>query len=72
MKVDAGTSLKIEFSGKHAPHILRILAKEKPATVTLDGQNLAEGEAWKFDAAEQRLIVKTRDYAKGNYLVRWR
>jgi alpha-D-xyloside xylohydrolase len=72
LEVDAGDSLKIEFSGKHAPHILRILAKEKPANITLDGNALPEGRAWKFDLAAQRLIIKTRNYTNGTYLIKWR
>ena len=69
VKVDSGPSLKIEFSGKHEPHILRILAKEKPAGITLDGQNLPEGDAWKFDAEARRIIIKTREYATGDYVI---
>ncbi len=71
VKVDSGPALKIEFSGKHAPHILRILAKGKPAHITLDGENLPEGYAWRFDAKEQRLIIRTRDYTNGTYLIAW-
>ena len=65
--VDAGQSLKIEFSGQHEPHILRIFMPAKPARVTLDGGELAEGDSWQFDAAHERLIVKTWDYAQGRY-----
>jgi hypothetical protein len=65
--VDAGPSLKLEFSGKHEPHILRILLPAKPARVLLDGAELPEGDAWQFDPAHQRLIIKTRDYAQGQY-----
>ncbi len=69
VKVDSAASLKIEFSGKHAAHILRILAKEKPVGITLDGQSLPEGTAWKFDAEAKRIIIKTRDYAQGAYMI---
>jgi alpha-glucosidase (family GH31 glycosyl hydrolase) len=69
LKVDSGASLKIEFSGRHKPHILRIFAKEKPVGITLDGQNLVEGDAWKFDADARRIIIKTRDYAHGSYVI---
>lgn len=72
VKVDDGAALKIEFSGKHAPHLLRILAKEKPAGITLDGDPLPEGAAWKFDPESRRLIIRTRNYARGAYLVKWR
>ena len=67
LAVDAGPSLKLEFSGKHESHILRILLPARPARVILDGAELAEGDAWRFDAAHQRLILKTRDYAQGKY-----
>ncbi|NOS72803.1 MAG: glycoside hydrolase family 31 protein [Verrucomicrobia bacterium] len=69
VKVDSGGSLKIEFSGKHAPHILRILSKTKPVSITLDGQNLPEGDAWKFEPGTRKIIIKTRDYAHGTYLI---
>jgi alpha-glucosidase (family GH31 glycosyl hydrolase) len=65
--VDAGQSLKIDVSGQHEPHILRVLLSAKPARVTLDGKELSEGDAWQFDAAHERLIIKTRDYAQGSY-----
>jgi alpha-glucosidase (family GH31 glycosyl hydrolase) len=67
MKVDLNKSLTIELSGKHEPHILRVLAKQKPTTITLDGRTLAEGEAWIFDAKSERVIIKTRNYSDGRY-----
>ena len=70
LAVDAGPSLKLEFAGKHEPHILRIHMPAKPARVMLDGAELREGDAWQFDAAQQRLVIKTRDYAQGKYEVR--
>ncbi len=72
VKVNSGESLKIDFSGKHEPHILRILAGNKPAGITRDSAELPEGEAWKFDAHARRIIIKTRDYAHGSYVIRWR
>jgi alpha-glucosidase (family GH31 glycosyl hydrolase) len=69
VKVDSGQSLSIEFTGVHEPHILRVLFNEKPASVTLDGQDLPEGAAWQYDAAAQRIIIKTRQYVQGRYLI---
>lgn len=71
VKVESGPSLKIAFSGKHAPHILRIFAKDKPAAITLDGRNLPEGAAWKFDAGANRIIIQARECTNGNYLISW-
>ncbi len=70
LRVDSGASLKLEFTGKHEPHILRIFSRNKPTRVVLDGAELAEGEAWQFDAARRRLIIRTRDYAQGSYEIR--
>jgi len=67
LTVDSGPTLKLEFSGKREPHILRIFTPTKPARVALDGAELAEGEGWQFDAARHRLIIRTRDYAQGSY-----
>jgi hypothetical protein len=67
LAVDSGPTLKLEFSGKREPHILRILLPTKPARVVLDGAELQEGDAWQFDAAHHRLIIKTYDYAQGRY-----
>ena len=52
LAVDSGPTLKLEFSGKREPHILRIFAQSKPARVTLDGAALAEGEAWQLDGPQ--------------------
>lgn len=71
VKVDAGDSLKVEFSGKRAPHILRILAPKRPLAITLDGKELTEGEGWCYEAQDERLVIKTRDYASGRYEISW-
>lgn len=69
VKVNPGKPLTIEFSGKHQPHILRIHSAQKPSAITLDGKNLIEAVAWRFDASAQRLLIKTRDYAHGTYVI---
>jgi len=69
LTVAAGSSLRIEFSGKHDPHILRILSPAKPARVLLDGSELAEGRAWTYDHAHQRLVIRTTEYAQGVYQI---
>jgi alpha-glucosidase (family GH31 glycosyl hydrolase) len=70
VKVDSVTALKIEFAGKHEPHILRILVDKKPTDISLDGHILPEGEGWRFDTDTRRIIIKTRDYAEGAYLIK--
>jgi hypothetical protein len=72
VKVESSDSLAIQFSGKHQPHILRIHSAQKPATVSLDGAALSEGTAWQYDGEGQRIMVRTREYAEGRYVVSWR
>ena len=71
VSVHSDKSLKIHFTGQREPHILRIFAKAKPSAVALDGQNLSEGDAWHFDPANHRLIVRTQNYKEGSYLISW-
>ena len=68
--VDTGETLRITFTGKHEPHLLRILVSAAPRRVTRDGHELAEGTDWTFDAAHGALVVRTREYQQGEYEVR--
>ena len=69
VRVDAGRPLRIDFSGKHESHILRVCLKNKPSRITLDGGDLAEGDGWRYDARDQRLIIRTRTYTEGAYMI---
>ncbi len=69
LTVECGPSLKLNFSGKHQPHILRMFLQSKPKRVVLDGTEIREGEGWQFDAARHRLIIKTSAYREGSYEV---
>ena len=69
--MDSAKSLRLEFSGTHQPHILRIHAPQKPAGITLDGESLAEGAAWSYEPGAQRLILRTRTYRTGQYSIAW-
>jgi alpha-D-xyloside xylohydrolase len=67
--VDSGEVLEIEFTGQHSPHILRILADKKPVRIILDGQELPEGGAWRFDVERRRIIVTNGEYTHGIYRI---
>ena len=67
--VAQGQDLAVTLTGEKTPHILRVLLDRKPQQVTLDSAPLAEGDAWRYDAADRRLWITTREYAEGNYLV---
>jgi len=61
--------LSIEMSGKVCPHILHIVLEEKPASVMLDGNELAEGQEYEFDLEKQKMRIQTSDYTKGEYSI---
>ncbi len=69
LKVEEGPPLRVRFEGKQSPHLLRILSREKPASVRRNGQTLPEGEAWSHDPARRRLIIKTADDIGGEYVI---
>lgn len=73
VRVDARAGLlRIRFSGKQEPHILRIRTDKKPATVTRDAEPLVEGAEWTFDPAAGRVVIPTRSYTGGAYEIGWR
>ncbi len=67
-----GEPLRIEFAGRREPHLLRVIAAQRPRSVVCDGRGLAEGSDWEFDAAHGVLVVRTREYAAGAYEISWR
>ena len=67
-----GEPLRIEFAGRREPHLLRVIAAQRPRSVVCDGRGLAEGSDWEFDAAHGVLVVRTREYAAGTYEIGWR
>jgi alpha-glucosidase (family GH31 glycosyl hydrolase) len=72
VEVELDAELKVRFSGKREPHILRIATGKKPSMIRLDGTDLPEGIAWNWDEQRRLLIIKTRNYAEGNYVISFR
>lgn len=69
---NTATGLVLKFDGEPDPHLLRIHAPSAPMRVKLDDRELPAGEAWSYDPADQRLVIKTRTYAQGHYDITWR
>lgn len=69
VRVSDEKDLTISLDGVKKPHILRVLMPKKPTGITLDGTPLAEGTDWRYDEANQRLWVKTKDYAAAKYVI---
>ncbi len=65
-----GATLKLEFTGRHQAHRLRIHSTHAPAQVKLDGRELAK-EAWQYDAARETLVIQTHEYQIGRYEIAW-
>ncbi len=66
-----GETLTITLSGNVGPYILRVFAKLPPSSVQFDGQPLAMGEGWTYDAENRRLIVKSAAPTPGTYTVQF-
>lgn len=65
------TSEKIEITlmGEKTPHILRVQLNEKPREVILDNEILMEPENYLYNEKEDKLIIKTKEYKIGKYLI---
>jgi len=61
--------LKITLEGVHKPHILRINMSNSPSKVELDGRRLSDSLDFRFDAALNKLIIKTGKYETGKYFI---
>ncbi len=64
------SDLIINFDGDRIAHILRVYLPNEPQSVILDGIPLEKIIKWHYDAADNRLIIKTDDYNQGNYVIR--
>lgn len=62
-------TVDIALSGVQKPHILRVLVPTKPSQISLDGKTLVEGNEWRYEAADQRIWIKTDTYQDGSYLL---
>lgn len=69
--VEIDSALRINFTGEHEPHLLRIHAPVPATQVKLDGQPLPSA-AWHYEASQELLIIKTREYQQGRYEISWR
>ncbi|MBM3289326.1 MAG: glycoside hydrolase family 31 protein [Candidatus Hydrogenedentes bacterium] len=61
--------LVLQFSGVHAPHILRIHMIFPPLKVQLDGKRLDEHAAWSYDRERAKLVIRTDTYTDGRYTI---
>jgi alpha-D-xyloside xylohydrolase len=72
VSMTAGDPLRVTFSGRREPHLLRVITGNRPRSVVRDGRELAEGADWSFEQERGVLVVRTRDYERGEYRISWR
>lgn len=61
--------ISISFGGVHKPHILNINMATPPGQIELDGKTLQDSLNYQFDPKRHKLIIRTDQYADGNYLI---
>ena len=59
----------VTLTGVHKPHILNIQLNVSPKRVTRDGNVLSDSADYRFDAARNKLIIRTNQYSEGKYLI---
>jgi alpha-glucosidase (family GH31 glycosyl hydrolase) len=67
--VKEGAPLEITLDGVGKPHLLRVYSEKKPLSVQRGGAALAEGTDWEYNAAQKRLIVRSKTIGTGKYSV---
>jgi len=67
-----GNPLRITFSGRAEPHLLRVITARGPARVVRDGRELAEGADWNFDESRGALVIRAASSITSTYEITWR
>ena len=68
---NSASYLKIKLDGEKIPHILNIHSKIKPKSIELDGKLLNEDSSWYFNTEKNKIMVKTKKYENGKYIIRY-
>ena len=67
-----GNPLRITFSGRAEPHLLRVITALPPARVARDGRELADGAGWSFDTTRGALVIRAAAGTASSYEITWR
>lgn len=63
--------ISLTFGGVHKPHIIRIHSAFSPVSVVLDGEEITDSCRVYFDGVAKKLVIKTTNYSKGQYSIRF-
>jgi alpha-D-xyloside xylohydrolase len=66
---NSSDNIGISMSGLSKSHILNINMNQRPKKVELDGIVLSDSVNYHFDQLKNKLIIKTTQYSKGQYLI---
>lgn len=66
---DDPQQIRITLKGVHKAHIMNINMTSEPKKVILDGTVLSDSLNYHFDKNRNKLIIRTNQYSKGNYLI---
>ncbi|MCK5822115.1 MAG: hypothetical protein KAH17_09515 [Bacteroidales bacterium] len=61
--------VKIELEGKMIAHILSVNFQTKPKKVEFEGVSLSDSIDYEFDSVRNKLIIKTKEYSSGAYII---
>lgn len=67
--IDSGEKINIMLNGVKKPHILKINMENMPRKIELDGRQLSDTTSYSFNGSTKKLLIRTKEYDKGNYTV---
>lgn len=67
--IDSGEKINIMLNGVKKPHILKINMENMPRKIELDGRQLSDTTSYFFNGSTKKLLIRTKEYDKGNYTV---
>lgn len=67
--IDSGEKINIMLNGVKKSHILKINMENMPRKIELDGRQLSDTTSYSFNGSTKKLLIRTKEYDKGNYTV---
>jgi alpha-glucosidase (family GH31 glycosyl hydrolase) len=64
-------ALELQLSGKHIAHVFRVKMETPPKSVERGGDTLKPEVDYKFDPQKEQLVIRTKEYDSGRYILRW-
>lgn len=65
----SSSQINISFGKEKRAHIIKLHLETKPKKVVLDNKTLVEDIDYQFEKDSKKLIIKTGNYSKGEYII---